>query len=260
MPFTRAQAGRLLDRSGFALFEDSRANVLRTLRASVLQTRIARTRAAIVKVRGAKRGGRDADGARRIELLRDILARFEDAAPAARKREGATARAPAARTPANKAASRKSAAKKSSEVTKHAGAARPAATTKAASKKAAAAAKNVATGKAGVARKTPAPAKKRAAAQKARVAAAAITPRRALANTRRLLERKQADQRGSQPWQSLDPAPGHQPAPGFQSPSAASRANDLHAGESRMASIHGSMSTRDRRNQGRRDRRSDSND
>ncbi len=84
-----------------------------------------------------------------------------------------------------------------------------------------------------------------------------MSPERALENTRRLLEEKQARARSPQPWQSLDPVADHVPQPGFQSPQAAGKARDLHAGESRMASIHGSSSTRDRYNQGKRDHRGD---
>ena len=84
-----------------------------------------------------------------------------------------------------------------------------------------------------------------------------ITPKQALANTRKLLEAKQAQARQPQPWQTLDPQREHVPQPGFQSDEAAAKANELHAGESRMASIHGSASTQDRRNQGKRDHRQD---
>ena len=84
-----------------------------------------------------------------------------------------------------------------------------------------------------------------------------MSPERALESTRRLLEEKQARARSPQPWQSLDPVVDHAPQPGYQSPQAASKARELHAGESRMASIHGSSSTRDRYNQGKRDHRGD---
>lgn len=82
-----------------------------------------------------------------------------------------------------------------------------------------------------------------------------LTPEAALRSTRRLLEEKQERARTPPPWQSL--GPGSQPvAPaGYQSPQAAARAVDLHAAEARMASIHGSQSTHDRHNQGKRDHR-----
>jgi hypothetical protein len=81
------------------------------------------------------------------------------------------------------------------------------------------------------------------------------TPERALENIRSLLEAKHERDRTPQPWQSLDPVADHTPEAGYQSPQAASKAKELHAGEARLASIHGSISTRDRRNQGKRDHR-----
>lgn len=101
--------------------------------------------------------------------------------------------------------------------------------------------------------------RKRAAGTTGRKAASrdTLSPQRALENTRRLLEAKQERDRTPQPWQSLDPVTDHVPQPGFQSPQAADKAQQLHAGESRMAPIHGSMSTHDRRNQGKRDHRGD---
>jgi hypothetical protein len=81
------------------------------------------------------------------------------------------------------------------------------------------------------------------------------TPRQALAVTRKLLEQKQAQNRETQPWQLLDP--NHTPVadPGFQSNEAADKAVELHAAESRMKAIQGSLGTQDRRNQGKRDNR-----
>ncbi|MET0580647.1 MAG: hypothetical protein ABWX88_03135 [Pseudoxanthomonas sp.] len=82
-----------------------------------------------------------------------------------------------------------------------------------------------------------------------------VTPRQALANTRKLLEQKQAHDRETQPWQLLDPH--HTPVmdAGFQSSEAADKAVELHAAESRMKAIQGSSGTQDRRNQGKRDNR-----
>lgn len=165
-------------------------------------------------------------------------------------------KSPAKRSTAKKAApaGKKSAAKRST--TKKAAPARKSAAKRSTAKKAAPARKSAATRS--TARKS-APARK-SAASKAKPAAKAprkITPKQALANTRKLLEAKQAQTRQPQPWQTLDPQREHVPQPGFQSDEAAAKANDLHAGESRMASIHGSVSTHDRRNQGKRDHRQD---
>jgi hypothetical protein len=103
---------------------------------------------------------------------------------------------------------------------------------------------------------------KRPAARKAprkapaRRAARGITPAQALANTRRLLEEKQAHDRESPPWQAFEARHGHEPhASGFQDAQARDRANELHAGESRLEAIQGAVGTRDRHNQGKRDQR-----
>ena len=45
------------------------------------------------------------------------------------------------------------------------------------------------------------------------------------------------------------------PQPGFQSDEARAKAEELHAGESRMQAIQGSIGTQDRHNQGKRDSR-----
>ncbi|CAN5693754.1 hypothetical protein BH23PSE2_BH23PSE2_02510 [soil metagenome] len=100
--------------------------------------------------------------------------------------------------------------------------------------------------------------RQKAAAGRGSKAAAPITPRRALANTRKLLEAKQARERQGQPWQTLDPVHDHLPQPGYQSGQAAEKAEELHSGQSRMTPIEGSISTRDRKNQGKRDRHSGS--
>ena len=83
-------------------------------------------------------------------------------------------------------------------------------------------------------------------------AAKKITPRKALSYTRRLLEARQQQARETPPWQQIGTA-GAQGHDGYQSPEARAKANDLHAGESRMEGIHGSISTHDRHDQGRRD-------
>ena len=81
------------------------------------------------------------------------------------------------------------------------------------------------------------------------------TPRQALAVTRKLLEEKTAHDREPQPWQLLDPHTMHVADPLIQSNEALEKANELHAAESRMKAIQGSMGTQDRRSQGKRDNR-----
>ena len=95
------------------------------------------------------------------------------------------------------------------------------------------------------AKKTPRPARK----------PPGITPEQALANTRALLEAKQAHDREPPPWQSLETPGGQAPHSGFQSDEARIKADELHAGESRMEAIQGSVSTQDRHQQGKRDAR-----
>jgi hypothetical protein len=83
-----------------------------------------------------------------------------------------------------------------------------------------------------------------------------ITPKQALANTRKLLQAKQAHDRQPPPWQALDSPPEQSPhATGFQSAEAHARAAELHAGESRMEAIQGAVSSLDRIHQGKRDQR-----
>ena len=97
-----------------------------------------------------------------------------------------------------------------------------------------------------------APAARRAAP---RARKAAITPEQALANTRALLEAKQEHDRQPPPWQALEGGAGQSPQSGFQSDEARAKANELHAAESRMDAIQGSIGTQDRHQQGRRDAR-----
>ena len=148
----------------------------------------------------------------------------------------AAAKAPAKKPAAKNAATKKAPAKKAPAKSKPA-AKRPAAK-KAVAKKA-------------VAKKSA----QRNAANGAR-ASRGITPAQALANTRKLLEAKQAHDRETPPWQAaLD---GGAPAPaqaGFQDAQAREQANDLHAAESRMEGIHGASGTQARHNQGKRDKR-----
>lgn len=112
-------------------------------------------------------------------------------------------------------------------------------------------AKPVFAGKTAAASKAPVPKSAAAGARKPRK----ITPQQALANTRALLEAKQQHDRQPQPWQTLDPEQSHLPSEGFQSPEAAAKAEELHAGESRMQAIQGSIGSQDRHNQGKRDKR-----
>ena len=166
--------------------------------------------------------------------------------------------AAAKKTPAKKAAPKKAATKKAA--TKHAATKKTAARKTAAKK---APAKKAVTPKRAAARKSAAkrPAKsaaKRPAARKAprKRITRGITPAQALANTRRLLEEKQAHDRESPPWQAFEARHGHEPhASGFQDAQARDRANELHAGESRLEAIQGAVGTRDRHNQGKRDQR-----
>lgn len=85
--------------------------------------------------------------------------------------------------------------------------------------------------------------------------AGSITPEQALENTRRLLEEKQARDRSPPAWQEAVPAAGPAHEPGFQSNEAQGKANLLHDAESRVVPIGGSVGTRDRISQGKRDRR-----
>lgn len=84
-----------------------------------------------------------------------------------------------------------------------------------------------------------------------------ITPEQALENTRKLLEQHEAEAKASKHWETLGNEGAPVDAPGYQSPQARSKALALHEAETRQASINGSISTRDRRNQGKRDHRND---
>ncbi|KAF1717733.1 hypothetical protein CSC74_02105 [Pseudoxanthomonas yeongjuensis] len=81
------------------------------------------------------------------------------------------------------------------------------------------------------------------------------TPAQALARTKELLAQKQAHDREVQPWQQLDPQHAHVAGQDHQSVVAADKATELHAAESRMKAIQGSIGTQDRHNQGKRDNR-----
>ncbi|KGO99463.1 hypothetical protein [Novilysobacter defluvii] len=77
-----------------------------------------------------------------------------------------------------------------------------------------------------------------------------ITPEQAMENTRELLERKNeaAQQQASQDQPGSD-------AGRYQDEQARLKAQELHHGEMRLQANQGSISTRDRHNQGRRDSR-----
>ena len=84
----------------------------------------------------------------------------------------------------------------------------------------------------------------------------AITPKRALQNTRALLDAKQQRTRQPPAYLAIDShAETEQSKPGFQSAAAKSKARESHEAEIRMDPIHGSISTHDRKNQGKRDGR-----
>lgn len=102
----------------------------------------------------------------------------------------------------------------------------------------------------GVAKKTRSHSAGVAATRKAASASAAS----AQLAKRKLLEAKQHSDRQAVPWQ-VDANDGQVSQSGFQSPQAAQKANDLHAAESRMQGIHGSIATGDRHAQGKRDKR-----
>jgi hypothetical protein len=99
------------------------------------------------------------------------------------------------------------------------------------------------------------PAPSSASTGKSRRAPRKITAKQALANTRKLLEAKHAHDRQPPPWQAFDGQ--HNPAPpsGQQSGEAQARAEELHAAESRMEAIQGTIGSLDRHNQGKRDQR-----
>lgn len=285
---SRANAMRGLTRTALAA-RITRARAARDRARDLLK----RQRLAARK-RGAGRGDDiAARTARKEALLVEILGRFSEArksAPAvaspakARKapaKKAAVKKAAAKKSPAKKATAKKAVAKKA---TAKKSTAKKAATKKSVAKKGAvgkASEKKVAPKKT-AAKKAPStrtaaksaakkPTARKAAASKPAPEKAAAKPartkkprgvsaERALENTRRLLEAKQARDRTPPAWQSLEPGEGPAKRPGYQSPEAADKAHDLHAGEARMASIHGRMASHDRHDQGRRDHRGEGGD
>lgn len=260
MPFTRAQATALLNKSEMQLFDDSRANALRRFDRAALAGRVDRARASRDRARdllkrqrlaARKRGeGRD-EGiagrtARKEALLVELLQRFTEArrnAPAQPVARKATKTAAVKKAAVGKSTTARKAAVGKSTPARKAAENKAAVTKPAARKRAARTSAAEATGE---------PATRPDTRPRKRVSRA-----RALDNTRRLLEEQQQRARAALPWHALDPVVDHAPQAGYQSQEASGQALRLHQGESRMASIHGSSSTRDRRNQGKRDHRGD---
>lgn len=81
-----------------------------------------------------------------------------------------------------------------------------------------------------------------------------ITPEQALANTRALLQAKQAQTHQPPPYPTDDPV--HQGHPGFMSNSAAEAAHERHLGEINNDAIHGHIAAQVRQDQAKRDGRS----
>lgn len=246
-----------------------------------------RQRLASRSATGSKSGRSGQANARtgeKVELLADILKRLEaqhrDTAKAEKvaARDKAKAAKSAATAKAKTAAAKRATGKKVTGKTTNSGkvatGAKTASASASAKKPAKKAAAKQASSKAASAAAGKAPAKgasKTAAARKDAVNTSAvdkrtakkgaakkagISPKRALANTRKLLAEQEAKAAQPKSWDGLGNEGTAQAVPGFQSPQARSRVLELHAGETRQAPIHGSISTRDRKNQGKRDHRS----
>lgn len=80
-----------------------------------------------------------------------------------------------------------------------------------------------------------------------------ITPKQALRRTRKVLAAQQARAREPQPWQDPAVHGGQVAGEGYQSGAAARKAEARHAGEARLPAIQGSIATRGRISQGKRD-------
>lgn len=246
MPITRHQAQGLLSAAEMELYDESRSNPLRKLDEAALQKRIDRMRRARERARdlvqrqklasrtatGSKRGTSGVANQRskdKAALLDDILKRFEGALNPAAK---------AAAKPAPAAATKKAAKKTTAAKPK-----------KASTRVVARAALRQAAGAAATPEKAPA----------RKVSARDVAAKKRIQATRakkKLLEKKTARDRAPKAWQGMDAVEAPAAAgPGFQSSGAASKAKRLHAGQSRMKPIQGSISTRGKRNQARRDGR-----
>lgn len=265
---------------------DARALTTRVGRARTARDRardlVQRQKLASRERTGAKRGTSGMANERSKEkatLLSDILSRFEAqlrqveredraAAKAAEKAATATATAGAAR----KSASRRSAASapaKPARDRRSAAGGDSASATRKSSARSAAASDNKATAKSAkpskaVAKKTTGAASDggkaarkstTGATKKARPSKKSLTPEQALERTRELLEAKQEQARQPKSWETIGGTAAEAGSPGYQSEEAARRAEQLHEGEARVPAIHGSNSTRDRINQGKRDAR-----
>lgn len=248
MVMTRARAEALLNKTQMRLYDDSRINSLRRLEAPALERRIERIREMRDKARDKGRPGptraaagtpatRKAarDARDRVELLGDILKRFQEQLKVRRRadreaaRRTATAKAPKRAAPAGARARKAPATAASKAAGPPAGKARKSA------------------GAGGT---------KKAAADGASRKRRMITPDKALENTRSLLEAQRKQARRPAPWPGAEPhGHGADGDPGYQSDQAAQRAADLHAGEARIPAIQGSVGTRGRLSQGKRDRR-----
>ncbi|WP_202845680.1 hypothetical protein [Luteimonas saliphila] len=289
MPITRAKASLLLNQKEMALYDDSRINGLRQLDGKGLASRIKRARTARDRARdlvqkhklasrarsGSKRGASGEANRRskdKSELMADILKRFEGRLREVEREEkaAATPRRKSTATPARKAPAKEKATARKATAKRKPAAAGAKSAKKATSRKTAsgstarrqpadrettdASATQRASGTgAGASKAKTKSAGKKLARKSRRVGR--ITPEQALAQTRALLEAKQARDHEPKPWEvpaSSDPIAG---TPGYQSEGAARRAKRLHAAEARIPAIQGSISTRDRVNQGKRDRR-----
>jgi hypothetical protein len=348
MPITRTRASQLLNQREMALYDESRINGLRKLDAKALAIRVTRARTARDRARdlvrrqklasrlstGSKRGPSGTDNQRskdKVELMADILSRFEEQFREVKREDARAAKADGARTKASstagdkaapkksstkKAAAKKAAARKSAKTaTKQASGKAAKTSTRQATKKSAtgasaksatrrSAADSDGVGTRSAPRKSPAQAGRTASAtRRARVVddsaqdgdgpsgrgaaprsgrgrtrASAdsgvrgeapsprrprkrkLTPEQALAQTRALLEAKQARDAESKPWSDTATDGAADGSVGYQSPAAARRAKRLHAAEIRLPANQGSISTRDRVNQGKRDRRNQGED
>jgi hypothetical protein len=233
MQITRAKAVALLNKGEMQLYDDSRHNPVRKFGVSQLDSRITRARSVRDRARdlvrrqklasrentGNKRGTSGAANQRsadKVEILADILKRFETQLTQAKKDARASAK--------DTATSTRKAVKKA---------------TKTAAK--------VATKTA--ARKTAS----KAARKDAGGAGKKVTAKQALRSTRNVLEAKQEAARQPKPWQEAGSHPGQVASDGYQSGAAARRAGDLHAAEARLPAIHGSIGTQGRITQGKRD-------
>lgn len=264
MAVTRDQARRLLTDSEMGLFGDSRNPALRALTEKQLGSRVERTRKLRDKSRdllqrqklksrertGSKRGTSGSANERtqkKGEVLDDILQRFEGRLEEVRSPEKDASRSGGKKTAGSAAAL--SAPSKKTTTGKAAGPARTsgAKTSRAPTAKKAAASAGKSNGQGGEGAKA-----EKSGARAARGRKSGITPERALAQTRELLDAKQQREREPAPYQERQ-GDGGEAGVRFQSGAAKARALELHAGEIRQDAVHGSISTRDRHNQRKRD-------